>query len=568
MAVQFRNQYVKRLSALKNERSTWLAHWQEVSEYIDPYNFRMSSAKKNDGRKKNGKINNGTAQLALRNLRSGMFSGLTNPSLPWFKLSIPNKKIASKKSVKVFLEDCAEVMMAVFGNSNIYNELQKAYGHLGAYGVAAILVEEDDQFDVRATLLPVGQYCLAKNADGVVDTCYREYAMTVAQLVEKYGIDKVTEHTRNAYKSGNLDLWVDVIHAIEPRRNRDLDDKTSKGMKYASIVIEKGANDNEVLSESGYKDFPVLCPRWDSIGEDVYGTSPAMEALGDVKQLQYMEMQKLECLAKATNPPLQVRGTLQSSKLSLQPGAINRVAGSDGQMGIFPIYSVNFDLPAISVEIEKVEQRIKRAFFEDLFLIVSQLTDVRTATDINERKAEKLLMLGPVIQGLERELLNPLIARVFGILEEKDRFPEVPDELADEKTNPEQPSRATKLKDALRPQYESVLTSAQKSQSVGHVEAFMQLAGPIIGADQSAAARINFDKIIDEIAMKTGITAQAIRDDDEVAAIHQQAQQAQQAQMQSEQMMQGIQGAKLLADTQISDQNALGMMLGQAGMRG
>lgn len=565
-AIEFRNQYAKRLSALKNERSTWLAHWREISQFIDTYNFRMSSDNKNDGRRKNQKIINSTAQLALRNLRSGMFSGLTNPSLPWFKLSIPNRKVATKKAVKVFLEDCAEVMQAVFANSNIYNELQKAYGHLGAYGIAALLIEEDPKYDIRATLLPVGQYCLAKNADGIIDTCYREYSLTVRQLVDKYGRDKVSQATRDAYDSQNFDRYVDVIHAIEPRRIRNPEGKTALDMPFASIVIEKGAEENEVLSESGYKDFPVLCPRWDSIGEDVYGTSPAMDAIGDVKQLQEMERQAAAGLAKEVNPPLLVRGGAKVAQINVSPGAINRIASTDGESGIFPIYNVQLNLAALEQKMEKVEQRIKRAFFEDLFLIVSQLDDVRTATDIIERKAEKLLMLGPVIQGLERELLNPLITRTFGILEERGLFGDVPEELADEKKSVTEKNRATALKDHLRPVYESAFTSAQKSQSTGHIQSFMQLVGPIIGADPNSALRVNFDEIITEIAMKTGITAQAIRDDEEVDSLRQQAQQAQQAQMATEQMVQGAQGAKLLSDTQITDQNALGMMLGQAGM--
>lgn len=565
-AIQFRNRYAKRLAALKNERSTWLATWREISQFIDPYNFRLSSDNKNDGKRKNQKIINSTAQLALRNLRSGMFSGLTNPSLPWFKLSIPNRKIATKKAVKVYLENCAEVMQAVFGNSNVYNELQKAYGHLGAYGIAALLIEEDPKYDIRATLLPIGQYCLAKNADGIVDTCYREYALTVRQLVEKYGEDKVSQQTRDAYKQGNFDRYVDVIHAIEPRHLRNIEGKTAKDMPFASIVIEKGAEEHEVLSESGYKDFPVLCPRWDSIGEDVYGTSPAMDAIGDVKQLQDMEKTLAQALAKEVNPPLQVRGGAKVAQINVSPGAINRIAATDGESGIFPVYNVQLNVAALATKMDQVEQRIKRVFFEDLFLIVSQLDDVRTATDIIERKSEKLLMLGPVIQGLERELLNPLISRVFGILEELGRFGDVPEDLADAKQNVNDESRATALKDHLRPVYESVLTSAQKSQSTGHIESFMQLLGPIIGADPNSALRVNFDEIITEIAMKTGITAQAIRDDEEVAALRQQAQEAQQAQMQSEQLLQGAQGAKLLADAQVTDQNALGMMLGQAGM--
>ena len=560
-SVDKRNPYVRRLEQLKQERSTWLSHWKDLSEYLDPRGLRYVGSDRNNGSKKGEKIINNTAVLALRALCAGLMGGLTNPQQVWFKLAIADRRTASRKRVKVFLEDCAEVMAAVFAKSNVYAEIQKAYKHLAAYGTAAILLEEDDEELLRATLLPIGQYCLATDAKGRVDTCYREFAMTVAQLVDTYGIDNVTQSTREMYNTGNYDQWIDVIHVIEPRRGRDRNDKTAKGMPFRSLVMEKGAGSGEFLRESGYNEFPVLCPRWEATGEDVYGESPGMLCLGDIKELQALEARKLEAFAKQVNPPLVLYGDVKSPKVSVQPGAITRVSQTAGDNAFRPLYQVTPDAQGVSMEIEKVELRIKRAFFEDLLLIVSQLDNVRTATDIIERKNEKMVLLGPVVQSLEQELLTPLISRSFRILEERGAFAEPPEELVDADSD------GTKvIRQALRPTYESPFASQQKSQSTGHVEAFFQLVGPILGVAPETAMRINWDELVKEVAAKTGITVQAVRDDEETAALKQGAAQQQQAAAASEQLVSGAQAAKLLSDARFEPNSALGALSAQAGM--
>ena len=551
------NRYEKRLQALKNERSSWEPDWKEVSQFVDPYGTRFVGEKVNQGGRKDQKILNNTATLALRNLRSGLMGGLTNPAQPWFSLSLSSVKESRSNRVKTWLESCADVLKVVFAQSNVYGALHTAYGQLGAYGVAAILVDEEDDPEkppIRLTNFPIGQFYLATNAQGRVDCCYREFSMTVRQLVERFGIDAVRDSTRKLYEKRNLDKWIEVVHVIEPRTDRNPESKNSKDMPFASIYLEKGSQEGQVLQESGYREFPVLCPRWDSLGEDVYGRAPAMVSIGDIKALQAMELRKAEAEAKLVNPPMVLVGEIIGQRVGLSPGYVNRVPTSGGDAGFKPVYEINPRLNELMADITQVEQRIKRAFFEDLFLMVSQLDNVRSATEIVERKAEKLLMLGPVIQSLEQELLDPLIKRAFRILYERgDYFEESPVEDVSD--------------DSLNVAYESPLAASQKAQSVGHIEAFMNLAGPIVAQSQDAALRVDFEEIIKEIAYKTGVTAKAIRDDDKVASLKQQMAQAQQAEVQGEQMMQAAQGAKLLSDAQIQEGNALGMLAAQAGIR-
>lgn len=551
------NHYERRLRALKNERSTWEPDWKDVSSFVDPYGTRFPNEKVNDGRRKDQKILNNTATLSLRNLRSGLMGGLTNPAQPWFSLSLTDAGRTRPKQIKAWLEQCTDVMKSVFAQSNTYGALHTAYGQLGAYGVAAVLVDESDDLakpPIRLTPFPIGQFYLATNSEGKVDCCYREFDMTVRQLVERFGLGNLRECTRRFYEQKNFDKWIKVIHVIEPRKERDPEGKTTKDMPFASVYFEKGGSEGEYLQESGYKEFPVLCPRWDAIGEDVYGRSPAMISIGDIKALQVMELRKAEAEAKLVNPPMVLMGEIIGQRVGLSPGYVNRVPTSTGESGFKPVYEINPRLQELIADIQSVEERIKRAFFEDLFLMVAQLDNVRTATEIVERKAEKLLMLGPVIQSLEQELLDPLIKRTFRILFEQGKFDELP-------------SGIELSENSLMVAYESPLAASQKAQSVGHIEAFMNLVGPIINMSQDTLLRVNFEELVKEIAYKTGVTVNAVRDDAEVQRLKEQQAQAAAAQQQGEQAMQAAQGAKLLSEAQIQGDNALGAMLGQTGIR-
>jgi hypothetical protein len=551
------NRYERRLRALKNERSSWEPDWKEVSSYVDPYGTRFPNEKVNDGARKDQRILNNTATLSLRNLRSGLMGGLTNPAQPWFSLNLTDANKTRPTQVKSWLEECTDVMRSVFAQSNTYGALHTAYGQLGAYGVAAVLVDESEdpaKPPIRLTPFPVGQFYLATNSEGRVDCCYREFEMTVRQLAQRFGFESLRDGTKRLYEQKSFDKWIKVIHVIEPRKERDPEGKTTKDMPFASVYFEKGAQSGEYLQESGYKEFPVLCPRWDAIGEDVYGRAPAMISIGDIKALQVMEMRKAEAEAKLVNPPMVLMGEIIGQRVGLSPGYVNRVPSSAGESGFKPVYEINPRLNELIADIQSVEERIKRAFFEDLFLMVAQLDNVRTATEILERKAEKLLMLGPVIQSLEQELLDPLIKRTFRILFERGMFGDAP--MGIELTD-----------NSLAVAYESPLAASQKAQSVGHIEAFMNLAGPIISASQEALMRVNFEELIKELAYKTGITVNAVRDDEEVETMKEQQAQAAAAQQQGEQAMQAVQSAKLLSEAQIQGDNALGAMLGQTGIR-
>jgi hypothetical protein len=220
-----RKRYELLYAQLKNERSSFDAHWKELGDYVLPRRPRFSLTDVNRGDRRNRNIIDSTASLAVRTLRSGMMSGVTSPARPWFRLTTPDPGLSDQGSVKEWLHLVTQRMSTVFLKSNLYNTLPIVYGDLGVFGTAAMYVEEDFDDVIRTSSFPIGSYMISKDYRGKINLFIREFRMTVRQLVEQFGsklpngtIDwsNFSQTVKNQWLNGNTEMWIDVIHVISP----------------------------------------------------------------------------------------------------------------------------------------------------------------------------------------------------------------------------------------------------------------------------------------------------------------------------------------------------------------
>ena len=308
-----RQRLEQRLAALAAERSDWDPHWRDLADFILPRRARFLTSDRNRGKAINSRILDSTGTLAVRTLASGMMSGITSPSRPWFRFVTRDPAMMEHGPVKAWLFEVERRTREVLAAGNVYNALHTAYEDLGVFGTAALILVPDDEDIVRAYALPAGSYHLANGARLAVDTLYREMSMTVGQMVERFGLDAVSHRVREMWDRGSYDPWIEICHAIEPRRDRDPDKADNRNKPWRSVYWEKGGDGDAVLSESGFERFPAACPRWHVTGYDVYGRSPAMDALPDVKQLQLATRRKAQAIDKLVNPPLRATSSMQTA---------------------------------------------------------------------------------------------------------------------------------------------------------------------------------------------------------------------------------------------------------------
>jgi hypothetical protein len=525
---------LRRWTALQTERSSWIAHWRELSDYLLPRSTRFYKSDRNKGTKKHNAIFDSTASRSLRILSAGMMSGMTSPARPWFRLALPDEDLMDYAPVKSWLAETQGRMLNVFARSNTYLMLHACYEELGAFGTSASVIMDDYDALIHHYQSPVGEFALATDYRGNVNTIYREFEKTVAELVAEFGYDQCSRTTQALYNSGNLDAWVPIIHGIEPRSDRDARKADGKNKPWRSVYFEPGREDagDKVLRESGYDRFPGLAPRWHKMPGDVYGNSPGMEALGDIKQLQHEQLRKANAIDYQTKPPLQVPAGMKGRDLDYLPGGVTYVDAPGAQNAVSTLFNVQLDLQHLLFDIQDVRERIRGAFYADLFLMLASTVPGRmTATEVAERHEEKLLMLGPVLERLHNELLKPLIDETFTRMVQANLVPPPPEALQGVELDVE---------------FVSMLAQAQRAIGVNGVDRFVGALGAVAQMRPEVIDKIDVDKWADSYSDMLGVDPDIIVASENVAIIRQQRAQAQaQAQQMQAAQMQADAAAKL-----------------------
>jgi hypothetical protein len=539
-----RDKILTRWSALKSERASWVSHWQEISDYIVPRAGRFFVQDRNRGEKRHGKIYDSTATLAMRILGAGMMAGASSPARQWFRLSTSDPDVNYYYPVKVWLDDVTRRMQAVFHRSNTYRTLHTMYEDLATFGTSVSVMLPDYEGVIHHFPIPVGEFALASNYKGQIDTCYREFDKTVAELVKEFGYDKCTLNTRQMYDRGELDRWVSIIHAIEPRADRDHTKSDSKNMPWRSCYFEIGADPGQYLRESGFKYFPVLAPRWAVNAGDIYGHSAGMEALPFVKQLQHQQLRKAQGIDYMTRPPLQVPTSMKNRDLDTLPGGISFVDGASAQAGIRTSFETKLDLNYMLADIQDVRAGIRASFYADLFLMLANapVNSRMTATEVAERHEEKLLMLGPVLERLHNELLAPLIDLTFNYMWDAGLIPPPPREIQGMD---------------LKPDFVSMLAQAQKAVSANAMDKFLGVLGIIGQLKPESVDKLNADELIDNYADVLSIPPQIVMSDEQIQDLRAARAEAQAAKEQSAAMEQQAASINDLASAQTSQPSAL-----------
>ncbi len=549
-----------RLSMLEKVRLSWWTHWKELAAFILPRRYVwLATPDKNDrGSPLNNRIINSTGTEAARKCASGIMSGVSSPSRPWFRLTVPDPELAQDQDVQTWCDEVTKRMMRVMAGSGYYNAKATQYLDLVVFGTAPMIIYEDEDTVIRCFVPAAGEYFCATGPNFSVNTLFRKFTMTVAQVVAEFGIENCSTTLKSLYGNGramamgSMDQEIVVCHAIEPNPDYERNPRSvgraglPRNFRYREVYWEEAATER-ALRISGFLDQPFSCPRWDTLANDAYGRSPAMDALGDIKQLQQEEKRKAQGIDKMTDPPMVADASMKNEPASLLPGAITYVPRLDAGIGFKPAFMVNLPLGELKEDIAKVESRIREVFFNDVFLMISQLDTVRTATEIDARREEKLIMLGPVLDRNQQEGLTPDINRIFQIMARRGLLPPPPDVM-----------RNTPVK----VDYISPLADLQRASAATGIERLWGFTGTVSAARPEALDNLDADASIAEMAELLRVPPKLLTGRKQKEAIraarNAQVQQQTQVQLGAE----AVNAGKVLSDTDVGGgQNALNMIL-------
>lgn len=556
-----------RIMGLRVNRYSWWTHWREIADYMLPrrYKWVITPNQMARGSPINQHILDSTATLAARNLASAMFTGTSDPTRIWFKLKIGHMDSTQTSPVSLWLAECERLLLLIFQESNFYTSIAVAMLDLVVFGTATIIVYEDFENVISLFNPCAGEYYL-ENSDKLEADCLgREFTLTVSQVVQQFGLEACSPAVQRLWHDGGAGHTRELVvaHLIEP--NEDETDVIPKHFKFREVYWEWGGSASPqggssyapgFLRVRGYHEQPFMAPRWDLVSNDAYGRGPGMDALPDVRQLQLETRRKSQAIDKLVNPPMVADIQLKNQPASLLPGGVTYIAGmmSQAKPGFAPVYQFDPKVHDMMEDLNEVRARIKQIFFADVFQVISQYETRSnvTASEIDARRAEAFLMIGPVYNRVQKELFSKVIARTFAIAARAGIIPPAPPEIRGRDMNIE---------------YVSMLELSQNAAKAASIERIMNNALQMMGVDPAIGDNIDFDYGIDKSSYLLGNDPKLIRSPEELAQIRQQRQQQAAQQQQAAMAEQLSAGAKNLGQAHAAF-NQSGAMGGAPGLPG
>jgi len=496
-------------------RSTFEKVWQEIDDRINPSDQRFGENTLNatKGQQKIEKVFDATPGLALDRFKAAIHSLVTPRNQTWAKVKPVDEDLTEDVEVTRYCEEVNRRLFAARYGANFDTEIQGCYYNSGKYGSMGIFTGERVGKGLFYRGVPIKQLYFAENEFGEVDLVHRDWMWTARQAAQKWG-DKLPLVIREA-AAKRPDQEFRFLHCVKPRADVDVTRADAKGMAFVSYYVAVDFRD--VIEESGFRSFPYAVGRYDLNPGEIYGRSPCMTILPDVKMLNEMNRTTLQAAQLAVLPPLLTARDGILDAVRMTPAAINKGGIDDqGRQMIVPMQSGG----KIELGLELMNQKravINDALLSTLFQILVDKPNI-TATEAMLRAQEKGQLIGPTGSRIESELLTRMMVRELDIMSMADQLPPMPKKLMDRGG-------------MYAIEFDSPLSRARESENgVGILRTFEQLAPVAQVAGPSVFKRFNMDKVSKELARLNGMPAKVMYTDDEMEEID--AAQAQQAQLQ------------------------------------
>jgi hypothetical protein len=451
---------------------------------------------------------------AVELLAASLHGMLTNPSTPWFSLRYKDQGLDADDEAKLWLEGVTETMYTAFNRSNFQQEIFELYHDLITFGTAAMFIEEDQNDLLKFSTRHINEIYVTENDKGRIDTVYRKFKITLRAAAQQFG-GGLSEEAKRRVDKDPFDE-IDILHAVYPRQDFNPAKKDKQNMEFESVYVEY-KNGNE-LSVGGFVEFPFVVPRYLKASHEIYGRSPAMTALPDVKMLNEMSKTTIKAAQKQVDPPLLVPDDGFLLPVRTVPGGLNFYR-SGTRDRIEPL-NIGANNPlGLNME-EQRRNAIREVFYVNQLML--QQGPQMTATEVIQRNEEKMRLLGPVLGRLQSELLKPMIDRCFAILLRNNQFAQAPEFLSGQD---------------IEIEYVSPLAKAQKGTELTSITRAIEILGSLANV-APVFDYINFDALVKHVADLVGVPQKVLKLQSQVNAEREQQAQLAEQQAQMQQMQQ------------------------------
>ena len=507
------------LGEMLSEQQRWLPVWRELNKFFYPFMYQSlygpNSGNEQAARIRNTSMLDGAAAHALYVLAAGFMNGVTSPARKWFKITDPAAQPYADPDAAL-AEANSKVrkkLLEIFAASNYYDQrAQQVYDGCGL-GTSVLLCYEDRDTVVKFKLLSPGTYALRKDSENRITKIGREFVMKGRDLIEEFGLDAVPKALRDEAKLDDVESLRNTNYTVRHLIEANEPDKlVPSNVKFRELywLASRPEDGPEFLATRPLWEWPAGVFRWATPDDSTYGIPPTVGVVGKAAQLQNMELKTDQGLDKMVSPPLLADIQLQNRPKAFAAGGITFTPNlGSASEGARPLLNMQIPFQELQMKRQAVIEDIEEQLFNPLFNMVSQLDTVRSATEIDARREEKLVMLGPVLTRGYNEDLFPIVARVFGIASRKGLFADLA----------ESPGSV---------EFSNILSDVQKASDVATIERFFGFVGSLLGAFPELQQKVNPYDLLQQYAEGLGIRPTGLRSDDEAGqGVAQQNQMAQ-----------------------------------------
>lgn len=512
-----------RYKSLKGSRGNWEAHWEEIAERVLPRQ-RGFLGERTDGEKRSEKIFDSRPQIALDRSAAVMDSMLTPRQSKWHNLRTTDESLNRQFAVQDWFYQVNNILHSARNSpkANFAGQNFERWISLMAFGTGSLFTDFHPGTGLRYRCINLRDTFFLENHQGIIDSVYRCFKFTARQAAQKWGADKLPEKIAKALENPNRqNEQFDFLHVVVPRTDYDSARADAKGKPWASYYIAE-ADKVQMGEVGGFTSFPYSIARYVTAPEEVYGRSPAMTALSDIKMLNEMSKTDMRAVHKLVDPPILLHddGILGGGAITvnMRPGGLN-VGGvnRNGQAMMQP-FSTGARVDINETKMEQRRAAIDDAFLVSLFQILVE-TPRMTATEALIRAQEKGMLLAPTMGRQQSECLGPQIERELDLLMFHRVLPSMPPELIEAGGD-------------FEIVYDSPMSRMQRAEELVGVQRTMELLAPFAQIDPSVLDVFDRDALARLTAEVSGVPTPVLRSQEAVDAIRaQRAQQEQDAAM-------------------------------------
>lgn len=520
-----------RYAGLQSRQSAWLKTWQECADLLHPTRGGFT-AELTEGEEAQYPIYDSTPMQARRALATTIDGLLKPASSVWFWMKAINDELNEDDEAKRWFDAVGQRMRdAIYSPASRFIQQSNAVDNdLATFGLGYLWIAENrNRNGLTFRSIHIRDAVIDENSDGEIDTIDVCRRYTARQAEQRWGREALGKKVIEALTSTDpkaRDTIFTFVQCVYPNAEKDNRRIDRYGMDFASTIVCK--EDQNIVEESGFHEFPAACPRWEIVPNQIYPRGPGMMALPDARTLQSMGHTLLVGGEKAVDPPVWAVDDGMMSTVRTWPGGLTIVnAETVKDTGGRPlgVLEMGKNIPIGREMQQDYRTMVDVAFYRDLFGMPEDKTD-ETKFYWQMRNERFVMQIGPILGQLEADYPGAIVKRVFGIMQRAGALPPVPEILQNS---------------GARFEFKSPIQQAKRQIEMAGLAKAFEFIAPIAEFKPDVVDNFDPDEIVRDFPDALGLPQRWLKPKDQVEADREQRQELQQAAM-------AMQGAGAVAD--------------------